>query len=676
MNNKISFNLTLKLTLAMMLTSVLGVGLLTYVSFKESKDIFTQNSIELLEKNMEKYENRLKESINSLKYDITMLSFNQSVLGFLRSSRDPYQYDEITNKTYIQYKEEVKNIFTMMMKQNGAYFQIRILDINNGKELIKLVRKNDRIINIEKDELQSKKNSIYFADILSCPDEVYISDINLNREFNNIEFPIKPTIRIAKVIKFNGDRVGLLIINANINILFKFNKLKNIKGVDNYITNELGEYILNTKYPNKEFGFEFGKNYNIKKDFKEIAPLYDQELNKKSLLIYNDAFILESKKINLINDRFIVITRYVSNSIFDAKKDKYFSSLGFYIIFIILFVAILTLFIVKSFTKPITNLSEVAKEIAQTKGTKKVAINVKSKDEIGELADSFNVMLKVLSASKKELEESALRLEDEVKLKTKELQELNKNLQKSVDKQVVEIRKKDQALMQQAKMAAMGEMIGAIAHQWRQPLNVLGLNIQLLVDMAEDKQCSVEEIEAFVEKNMKTINFMSNTIDDFRNFFREDKEKKMFDVKDAIESIISLQKDQLKNHNIELILNLQSIEIFGFRNEFIQVILNIISNARDAIDEKNIEDGKIYIENKQVGDNLEITIQDNGGGIPQDIVDRIFEPYFTTKEQGKGTGMGLYMSKEILEHMQGKITCKNINSGVMFEIVMPINGGG
>ena len=676
MKNKISFNLTVKLTLATMLVSLLGVGLLSYVSFRESKDIFTQNSIELLEKNMEKYETTLKESVNSLKYDITMLSFNQSVLGFLRSARDAYRYDEVTNKTYAQYNTEVENIFTMMMKQNEAYFQIRILDIDSGKELIKLVRKENKIVTIAKRNLQYKKNSIYFADILSCNDNVYISAINLNREFNNIEFPIKPTIRIAKIIRFNGKRMGLLIINANIDKLFKFDKLKNIKGVDNYITNSRGEYILNTKYPSKEFGFEFGKDYNIQQDFPEVRRLYEEGVNKKSLLIYNNDFILESKKIDLINGRFIVITRYVSNSVFDTKKDKYFSSLGLYIFFIILLVAVLTLFIVKSFTKPITNLSAIAKEIAQTKGTKKVAINIKSKDEIGELAESFNVMLQVLSASKRDVEKSALKLEDEVKRKTQELQELNKNLQKSVDKQVIEIRKKDQALMQQAKMAAMGEMIGAIAHQWRQPLNVLGLNIQLLIDMAEDKQCSVEEVEVFVEKNMKTINFMSNTIDDFRNFFREDKEKKMFNVKDAIESIISLQKDQLKNHNIELILELHPIDIFGFRNEFIQVILNIISNARDAIDENNIENGKISIRNEKVDENLKIVIQDNGGGVPLDVVNRVFEPYFTTKEQGKGTGMGLYMSKEILEHMQGTITCKNVNDGAMFEIIMPINGGG
>jgi len=674
-SKKVDFNLTFKLTLAMLVTSILGVGLLTYISYKQSKEIFTQNSVELLEKNLEKYENSVQDSINTLKYDITMLSFNQSVLGFLRAYNDRYRYDEVANKTYEQYKVEVKNVFELMMKQNKAYFQIRILDINSAKELIKLVRKDDRIIIVPKRELQYKRTSKYYLDIIDSDDDIYISDINLNREFGNVEFPIKPTLRTAKVIKYNGKILGLLIINANIDELFKFSQIKEIKNIDTYITNENGDYLLNTKDPEKEFGFEFGKDYNVIKDFPKLANIYKDSNATDRFLSYDDNFIMESKKIKLLNDKFIVITKYVPNSVFDAKKDEYFLNLLGYILLIIIFIAFLTFIIVQQFTKPITKLSEIAKEIAQTKGNKDITIRIDSKDEIGELAKSFNIMLKALIESKKEVEEFASKLEDEVKAKTQELQNLNNNLQKSVDEQILEIRKKDQVLMQQAKMASMGEMIGAIAHQWRQPLNALALNIQLLIDMAEDDDCSVEEVEKFVDKNMQTIKFMSNTIDDFRNFFREDKEKKLFDIKDAIESTLSLQKDQLKNHNIELKLNLKPAEIIGFRNEFIQVILNIISNAKDAIDEKQI-DGIIEIENSLEDGMVKISIKDNAGGIDSAILDRIFEPYFTTKEQGKGTGMGLYMSKEIIEHMGGDIEVKNVKNGAMFTISLPVNGGG
>jgi phosphoglycerate-specific signal transduction histidine kinase len=150
------------------------------------------------------------------------------------------------------------------------------------------------------------------------------------------------------------------------------------------------------------------------------------------------------------------------------------------------------------------------------------------------------------------IEEFATRLEVEVDNKTKELKELNRSLQRKIDEKLVEIRKKDQAMLQQNKMVAMGEMIGAIAHQWRQPLNSLGINIQSLIDMVEDDGCDMENIEKFIDKNMDTIQFMNRTIDDFRNFFREDKEKQIFDVKDAINSTISLQSEQLK-HIISLL---------------------------------------------------------------------------------------------------------------------------
>jgi len=173
---------------------------------------------------------------------------------------------------------------------------------------------------------------------------------------------------------------------------------------------------------------------------------------------------------------------------------------------------------------------------------------------------------------------------------------------------------------------------------------------------------------------MQTIQFMSNTIDDFRSFFRKDKEKVEFDIKEAIEKTLNLQKAQLKNHNIEVLAELKPIKIKGYKNEFMQVILNIISNAKDAIEEKRKKignfQGKIKIKTRKNNDKIFIEIEDNGGGIPKEIKERIFEPYFTTKEEGKGTGMGLYMVKEIIERMNGKIEVENTSEGAKFIITL------
>jgi len=252
-----------------------------------------------------------------------------------------------------------------------------------------------------------------------------------------------------------------------------------------------------------------------------------------------------------------------------------------------------------------------------------------------------------------------------------EIKKLNKSLEKKIKQRVEEIRKKDQMLLQQSKLAAMGEMIGAIAHQWRQPLNALAINIQMLEDLYEGGELDKKTLQEFIEKNMQTIKFMSNTIDDFRNFFRKDKEQVEFDIKEIIEKTLNLQKAQLQNHNIKIKTHLENIKIKGYKNEFMQVILNIISNAKDAIEEKRKEgyfEGLIKIKAYQANNEIIIEIEDNGGGIPKEIKDRIFEPYFTTKEEGKGTGMGLYMVREIINRMNGSIEVENTNNGAKFII--------
>jgi len=254
--------------------------------------------------------------------------------------------------------------------------------------------------------------------------------------------------------------------------------------------------------------------------------------------------------------------------------------------------------------------------------------------------------------------------------KNREINKLNKDLEIKIKKAVEENQKKEQLLFQQSKLVAMGEMIGAIAHQWRQPLNSLALNIQLLVDDFFDKKVDNKYIEEFEKKSLNIINFMSKTIDDFREFFKNDKEKEKFDLMEAVIDVLKLIDKQIKNHNISIDINGSGKTILGYKNELKQVILNIITNAKDALIEKNIKDAKISI---FVHDNT-IVIEDNAGGIPKEIGDRIFEPYFTTKEEGKGTGIGLYISKVIIEeHFKGKIYFENTQNGVKFIIELKEN---
>ncbi len=221
-----------------------------------------------------------------------------------------------------------------------------------------------------------------------------------------------------------------------------------------------------------------------------------------------------------------------------------------------------------------------------------------------------------------------------------------------------------QLLQQQSKMAQMGEMLGSIAHQWRQPLNTVSTSIQnLKYDYKENLLSDEKYVKSFIDENKKTIKFMSQTIDDFRNFFRVDKEKNDFDIKEATKSVIDMQSAQLKEHKIKLTFTADTFIFYGLEGEYQQVILNIISNAKDVLVENKIINPTIEI----IVEDYMVIIKDNAGGIPTEILERIFEPYFTTKEQGKGTGIGLYMSKMLIEDgMGGSLSVKNSEDGAIF----------
>ncbi len=254
----------------------------------------------------------------------------------------------------------------------------------------------------------------------------------------------------------------------------------------------------------------------------------------------------------------------------------------------------------------------------------------------------------------------------EIKQSARKINKLNANLTIEIKKALEENTKQLEILQYQNKMASMGEMIGAIAHQWRQPLTAISTSIQnLKYDFKDGHLLDETFIKEYIAKNKKTIKFMSKTIDDFRSFFRVDKEKVDFNIKETTQSVVDMQLAQLKYHNILLTIDGDEFIYSGFQSEYQQVILNIINNAKDALIENNIENPIIDIKLEK---NI-ITIQDNAGGIPNDIINRIFEPYFTTKEQGKGTGMGLYMSKMIIDgNMGGELTVINNNIGAKFTI--------
>lgn len=259
-----------------------------------------------------------------------------------------------------------------------------------------------------------------------------------------------------------------------------------------------------------------------------------------------------------------------------------------------------------------------------------------------------------------------LDMNDVLNTKEKEISDINKNLEKLVDEKTQENFKQFQLLQEQSKLAAMGEMVGAIAHQWRQPLNILSILVQNMEEDYKDGMIDAPYIESLIEKSEGAITFMSQTIDNLMKFFRVDREKERFNVKENIEAVLSLLKVQLTHHLIDVKIVGEGFEVKGYENEFKQVILNIINNAKDALGETHVPHPIIEIVINK--DQRTIEISDNGGGIPKKVINRIFEPYFTTKEQGKGTGIGLYLAKTIIENMKGKLRSQNREEGATFII--------
>jgi signal transduction histidine kinase/ABC-type nitrate/sulfonate/bicarbonate transport system substrate-binding protein len=250
-------------------------------------------------------------------------------------------------------------------------------------------------------------------------------------------------------------------------------------------------------------------------------------------------------------------------------------------------------------------------------------------------------------------------LKEKVEEKTKELRQINSELEIRIKKEVEENLRKDRLLSQQQKMVSMGQMIENIAHQWRQPLSLIttsasGIKLKKQLNDLDD-----EFLSKAIDTVLNTSKYLSNTIDDFRYFFKPQKEKEDFCLKQCCNKTIDLLNTNFFDKEINIISQIEDIQISGYETELIQVLINILNNSKDAL-ETVLDEKFIFIDIVKENKKAIIKIKDNAGGIPEDIIDKIFEPYFTTKHQSQGTGIGLYMSQEIIhKHMNGYFDISN-----------------
>ncbi len=315
-------------------------------------------------------------------------------------------------------------------------------------------------------------------------------------------------------------------------------------------------------------------------------------------------------------------------------------------------------------SEPLLRISRMAESISG--GNLTVHVPVESADEIGQLAGAFNHMTAELARSYAELE---MRVQKRTEELSSALQELRTETEKRIHA-VEELRSREQMLIQQSRLAAMGEMLVNISHQWRQPLNVLGLKVQELGLSYKYGDFSEEFLDDSIAKAMEVIQHMSQTINDFQGFLSSNKEKLNFRVDQVIAKTVGLIEENFKSQNISIdIISTGEPQINGYPNEYGQVLLNLLMNARDAFLERGVTGAQITVRSWTENGRALVTITDNAGGIKEEIIEKIFDAYFTTKDLGKGTGVGLFMSKNIIEqNMNGRLLVRNVNGGAEFSI--------
>ena len=630
-----------------------------------------------------------------------------------------------------------ENMFLSIIKTFPEVFQLRYIDINGDEKIRVEKLKNNGYTIVNSYKLQNKKHRYYFKDTLEKKDgELWYSKLDLNIEHNKIVKPIQPTLRIGTPVFIDNKKQGILIINVNIDyFLNKFIKssiyqiyivdkegfiiksddtslswsryLKTDKKIFDIIE-DFDHKILNKDKYSTDYYYSTKFSLNNEDKASMIIKLKDRNLEKElqtsrtqrlyyfiaifiitlfiAYIVYNRRYTTfiedEKQKVkNILDSQESLVIMTNGRQLLDCNKRflNFFEKKSLDE-FLKISSCICDFFdkdpkYIQKSMEGMVWTDYLSKYTDRSNKVKIIDLHKKAHIFTAHIND-FDIKkgIKIVTFNDiTQIEYLTNHLEEMVSQKTKELKELNKNLEKRVEEEVDKNREKDKQLFEREKLAQMGEMIGNIAHQWRQPLSIISTAASGMKMQKEFNILNDDTFNSSINIIVDTTKFLSNTIDDFRNFIKDDKELKEFNLIFNLKQIIKIVKDSYKNNFIDIRLNADhDILIKSIPGELSQVILNILNNAKDALIVKDIQKKFVDIKVTNQKDKVIITIEDNGGGISEDIISKIYDPYFTTKHQSQGTGIGLYMSHMIVtQNLKGNIYVKNTQNGAKFFIELP-----
>ena len=612
-----------------------------YLIVNGSSDIVYENALNRL-----KYETNIKSlnlisDIKNLSGDAQYLAGTPPISGIPRAIQNG-GIDPLDNSSLATWQKRLATIFTELIRAKPNYLQIRYIGLaNNGKELLRIDRKGKLIKNIPKNKLQSKGHTSYFKNAINLNSgEVYLSDITLNREFGRISIPHTPVIRAASPVYLDDKLFGILVINMEFGKIFN-ELIKNTpRELIPYVTNEEG-YFLAHPDNNLTYGFDHANQNRIQTFYKGFDLQKNGDLRDFEFTTAINGDVIHIVKTHfdpMQKNRFFAVMLATSYKNLQSGSDQLrfesFVIMGLLVIISLVVAAVLA----SRLMHPLQLISIASEDLANGREVQNLPVD--SSDEIGELARSFDNMRHQLDDKKRELLVS-------------------------------------QSHVHHAnKMASLGEMASAMAHEINSPLQAINLMAQR-VQRQLKKDISKEGINTSMKKIVASVSKISEIIDSLRNVSRASTEDEFLDTRlsDLINDVLHITEERFKVNNVKFDITyhdiLENTKIQCQRLQISQVLINLLNNAYDAIQQQ--QDKWIKIDIRKITDKIQISVTDSGPGISYDLIERIFEPMFTTKEVGKGTGLGLSISRDIILKHNGLFFLDKESKNSKFVMELPIH---